>query len=479
MYDPSKPVRILIIDDDEDDYILTSGFLMDIEDRTLHIEWCYSYKTALEKITAKAADLYFVDYRLGAKTGIDLLKEALELNCEEPIILLTGKGNPNIDKQAMQMGAVDYLVKGELTSEKLERCIRYSLERAASTKALRANEKKYRNIFEKSKEAVFTTDSSLVFKDVNSAMSKLTGLDKQHLLNTSLYQLIEQETIRTSIQDGLATSGEVTDLELELVHSKSRKRYCILNLSMEKDSNNQPYIQGILHDITNQKKTERATLLAEKLAATGRLVRTLAHEVRNPLSNIHMSLEQLTNFTKDEDRIYLDIIDRNGKRINDLITELLTSSKPADMVLEKLVLQQVIDESISAAVDRLTLKQIKLKLNYPENPSYVRGDKGKLKIAILNIIINAIEAMEGTHRELRISLATTEDSHQLELTDTGCGIPPENLSKLFEPFFTSKRNGIGLGLASTLNILQAHSASIEVKSKVNAGTTFLLTFNHA
>jgi PAS domain S-box-containing protein len=479
MYDLNKPVRILIIDDDEDDYILTSGYLKDIEDRKLHIEWCYNYKTALERIAAKAFDLYFVDYRLGAKTGIDLLKEALEMNCEEPIILLTGKGNPNIDKQAMQMGAVDYLVKAELTSEKLERCIRYSLERAASTKALKANEKKYRNIFEKSKEAVFTTDTSLIFKDVNTAMSRLTGFDKQQLLKTSLYQLIEQEQARVSIQDRLAKFGEVTELELELTSTKNKKRYCILNLSTEKDSNNQPYVQGILHDITNQKKTERATLLAEKLAATGRLVRTLAHEVRNPLSNIHMSLEQLVGLTREEDRIYLDIIDRNGKRINDLITELLTSSKPADMVLEKLVLQQVIDESISAALDRLTLKQIKLKLKYPQQACYIRGDKGKLKIAFLNIIINAIEAMEAEPRELRIGVTTSEDTHVVEIADTGCGIPAENLSKLFEPFFTSKRNGIGLGLASTLNILQAHNSSIEVKSKVNSGTTFMLTFNHA
>src|SRR5688572_22406964 len=167
MYDSTKPVRILIIDDDEDDYILTSGFLKEIQDRTLEIDWCYSYKMAIERIAAKAADVYFVDYRLGAKTGIDLLGEAMQMNCEEPIILLTGKGNPNIDKQAMQTGAVDYLVKAELTSEKLERCIRYSLERAASTKALRANEKKYRNIFEKSKEAVFITDTNLVFRDVN------------------------------------------------------------------------------------------------------------------------------------------------------------------------------------------------------------------------------------------------------------------------------------------------------------------------
>lgn len=477
MYDPSKPVHILIIDDDEDDFILTSGFLRAIEDRNLDIQWCYSYKTALEKIAAKAADLYLVDYRLGAKTGIDLLKEALRMNCEEPIILLTGKGNTNIDKQAMEMGAVDYLVKGELTTEKLERCIRYSLERAASTKALSANEKKYRNIFEKSKEAVFTTDETLTFKDVNSAMSRLAGCDKQQLLKTNLYELIDNESIRSSIQERLAQAGEVNDLELELINTKGRKRFCILNLSLEKDSNSHAYVQGILHDITNQKKTERATLLAEKLAATGRLVRTLAHEVRNPLSNIHMSLEQLVGLTRDEDRIYLDIIDRNGKRINDLITELLTSSKPADMVLETIVMQNVIDEAIAAAVDRLTLKQIRLKLSYPETPCYVKGDIGKLKIAFLNIIINAIEAIDNEHGELSIALTCNEESNIVDITDNGCGIPQENLSKLFEPFFTSKRNGIGLGLASTLNILQAHKASVEVKSKVKNGTTFILTFN--
>ncbi|MBT1698798.1 PAS domain S-box protein [Fulvivirgaceae bacterium PWU4] len=478
MYDPSKPVRILIIDDDEDDFILTSGFLKGIEDRTLDIQWCYNYKAALQQIASKAFDLYLVDYRLGAKTGIDLLKEAMSMNCEEPIILLTGKGNPNIDKQAMEMGAVDYLVKAELTTEKLERCIRYSLERAASTKALRSNERKYRNIFEKSKEAVFTTDQALVFRDVNTAMSRLAGCDKHQLLNSNLYQLIDNESTRAQIQERLAKAGEINDMELEFNNTKGKKRYCILNLSLERDSNNNVYVQGILHDITNQKKTERATLLAEKLAATGRLVRTLAHEVRNPLSNIHMSLEQLNGLTRDEDRIYLDIIDRNGKRINDLITELLTSSKPAEMSFEKIAMQTVIDDTIAIALDRITLKQIKLKLNYPETPCYIRGDKNKLKIAFLNIIINAIEAISHDHGELSIAVTSTEESNSVEISDNGCGIPTENLSKLFEPYFTSKRNGIGLGLASTLNIIQAHNATVEVRSKVDEGTTFVVIFNH-
>ncbi len=478
MVDTTRPVRILIIDDDEDDFILTSGFLKSIQDRSFDIQWCYNYKTALSHIAGKDFDLYLVDYRLGAKTGIDLLTEAMMMNCEEPIILLTGKGNPNIDKQAMQVGAVDYLIKSELTTEKLERCIRYSLERAASTKALRANEKKYRNIFEKSKEAVFTTDSELLFRDVNTAMCRLVGCDKQELINTNLYQLIESEVTHLAIREQLESKGEVNDLEMELINMKGKKRYCILNLSQEKDSNSQSYIQGILHDITNQKKTERATLLAEKLAATGRLVRTLAHEVRNPLSNIHMSLEQLVGLTRDEDRIYLDIIDRNGKRINDLITELLTSSKPAEMAMEKITLQTVVDDAISAAVDRLTLKQIRLSLSYPETPCYIRGDRSKLKIAFLNLIINAIEAIQHDKGEITITLVCAEEYHLFEITDNGCGIPQENLTKLFEPYFTSKRNGIGLGLASTLNIIQAHNATIEVRSVVDAGTSFIVYFNH-
>ncbi|MBT1702421.1 hybrid sensor histidine kinase/response regulator [Chryseosolibacter indicus] len=479
MYSNDQQVRILIIDDDEDDFILTRTFLESIEDRKFDIQWCYNYKRALELIAQKQFDLYFVDYRLGAKTGIDLLREACENNCEEPIILLTGKGNSAIDKQAMQMGAVDYLVKSDLTTEKLERCIRYSLERSATLKALKANERKYRNIFEKSKEAVFTTNESLMFKDVNEAMSNLFGYEKQQLFQVSLYQLIEGESIRQTIREQLSSKGEVNDLEVEFYNSRGKKRNCILFLSQEEDNHNHRYFQGILHDITNQKKTERATLLAEKLAATGRLVRTLAHEVRNPLSNIHMSLEQLIASIKPEDKIYLDIIERNGKRINDLITELLTSSRPTEIAFENLALQTVIDETINAALDRITLKQIGLKVNYPEYPCYIKGDKEKLKIAFLNIIINAIEAIGHNKGELGILITHNEDNFAVEITDNGCGIPAENLSKLFEPYFTSKRNGIGLGLASTLNILQSHSATVEVKSKVGAGTTFIVTFNES
>src|SRR5688572_18817970 len=107
--------RILVVDDDEDDYFLTSELIRNIPSSGFTIDWCYSYKDALEQMTTKRHDLYFIDYLLGAKTGLELLKEAMAAGVEQPIILLTGKGNQKVDIEAMRVGAMDYLIKGELT----------------------------------------------------------------------------------------------------------------------------------------------------------------------------------------------------------------------------------------------------------------------------------------------------------------------------------------------------------------------------
>ena len=147
----------------------------------------------MELIKSKSYDIYFVDYRLGAKTGVDLLKEALEHNCEEPIILLTGKGNKAIDIEAMRLGATDYLVKSELNSEKLERCIRYAIERSIHLKALRNNEQKFRNIFERSKDAIFIADKNLYFRDFNHMSYVLFGYEREELQQMCLYDLVPEE----------------------------------------------------------------------------------------------------------------------------------------------------------------------------------------------------------------------------------------------------------------------------------------------
>ncbi len=469
--------QILIIDDDEDDFFLTSEYIKKINDREFKIDWCYKYADAIKHIKSHDYDLYFIDYYLGARTGLDLIKEAVVFQCEEPMVLLTGKGNQMIDREAMQAGAMDYLVKSELNVEKVERCIRYSLERAASVKALRSNERKYRSIFERSKDAVFLASEELVLKDVNDAASQLLEYSRQAAAAISLYDFLDAKENKY-ISHQLKMNGMVHDREVELQPKQGEKKNCILSLSTETDINGQRYVHGLLHDITELKKAEKATLQAEKLAATGRLVQTLAHEVRNPLNNINLSLEQLHQEIagKEDADMYMEIIQRNSKRISDIITELLNSSRPAEMSLKSKPLQIILDESVAAALDRITLQKVKLEINYSSQPAFVNADAEKLKLAFLNIIINAIEAMKSDGGILTITVEADKECHIVRIRDNGTGIEEENLSKLFEPYFTFKRNGLGLGLAASLNILQSHKGRVEVQSEINKGTVFIITF---
>ena len=176
---PNSPTRILIIEDDQDDFLIIEACIKDIPEKAFRIDWCYNYDEALQRIARASYDIYFVDYLLGEKTGLELLREARALNCDEPLILLTGIGNREVDVQAMTIGAVDFLVKSEINTEKLERCIRYALERSAYNKALRVKERKFLNIFERSKDAVFLTGEDLVFRDVNNATCELFKYDKE------------------------------------------------------------------------------------------------------------------------------------------------------------------------------------------------------------------------------------------------------------------------------------------------------------
>ena len=470
-------VRILIIDDDEDDYLITSDYIRHIPGAAFQIDWCPGYDQALTLMLDKSYDLYFTDYRLGAHSGVDLLKEASARGADVPIILLTGKGNREVDLEVMQLGAVDYLIKTELTVEKMERCIRYTMERMTHLRALKANERKYRSVFEKSKDFIFITDDMLDFQDVNDAGTTLFGYEPEELLQMNLCDLMDQAQHKKYLLNALESRKILSDWEVTLTAKDGEKKVCILTAAKEDEYNEIEFVQGIIHDITMMRKEERETLQAEKLAATGRLVRTLAHEVRNPLNNIMLSVEQIVQEKADEgSELYLNIIQRNAQRISGLINELLNTSKPTDVVPEEKALQSILDDVVAASIDRITLKRLQLQVNYPEPEIIIMADAEKLKLALLNVVINAVEAMEEGKGILQIELMALRHTALLKISDNGCGISEENISRLFEPYFTQKRNGMGLGLAFTLNILQAHKATTDVTSGEQKGTTFTITF---
>lgn len=475
---PKNEVKLLVVDDDEDDFFIIGDYIRQITSLNISISWCNNYNDALQHVINRDFDIYMVDYRLGIKSGVELLQNAAANQVEEPIILLTGFGNYNIDMQAMKLGAVDYLVKNELTIEKIERTIRYALERTRTLKAINASERKYRAIFEKSKDVIFTADESLQFTNINDIVISLLGYEKEECIGTiSLYDLIEQDDQKVNLQLLLQEQDEIDDWEVVLNAKGGKQVICYLSITKELASHNEEYIQGILHDITEHRKNEKAHLQSEKQGLARRMVQTMAHEIRNPLNNISLAIDQLQQELNDETVFpYVGIIGRNINRINDLITELMAISHPAELSLEPIAVQNVLDSTLSAAVDRLTLKKIKLNITYPDAPLYIRAHAQTLSIALLNILINAVEAVKED--EGKISLRAAQDDGQVVLMigDNGHGISKEDISHLFEPYFTKKRNGVGLGLAATLNILQGHSAHVEVSSNIGEGTEFKISF---
>lgn len=212
----------------------------------------------------------------------------------------------------------------------------------------------------------------------------------------------------------------------------------------------------------------------EKFTATGRIARTIAHEVRNPLTNINLAASQLkTDITDiDENSLSLfDIIERNGNRINKLISDLLNTTKFSELNFTNVSVNDVLDEALIMAQDRIGLHQVTIEKNYGAT-CHIIVDTEKIKVAFLNIIINAIEAMEPGKGILHVDTKTEKGKCFVTITDNGTGMDENALSKLFEPYFTNKPNGNGLGLANTQNIIFNHKGTVHVSSIIGKGTIF-------
>lgn len=262
--------------------------------------------------------------------------------------------------------------------------------------------------------------------------------------------------------------------EAWLITKTGEKKLCQINAFKRTDSNGFEYFLGVVRDITNLRKAEKEHVISEKVAATGRLIRTLAHEVRNPLTNINLSVDQLASELQEEDlSFFLEIIKRNSNRIGDLITELLNSYRPATITLNSCSGNQVVEESILHALDRINLKNIQLSKDLCEDIP-IQLDAEQMKIALVNIIINAVEAMETSKGRLDIQTLIRDSHYCIKIKDNGMGMSSEQLDRLFEPYFTSKSNGFGLGLSATLNIIQSHKGYIEVESTLGEGSTFVV-----
>lgn len=206
-------------------------------------------------------------------------------------------------------------------------------------------------------------------------------------------------------------------------------------------------------------------------------VTALAHEVRNPLTNINLAVDMLAYVVSDDEpKLYLDIIRRSSARINQLVFDLLKYQEPDQVEGNSYSMHQILDEVLEMAADRITLKNITVRKEYASQDKQILAEKDRIRIALTNIVINAIEAMTSKNGELRLIESQVDGHYCLQIGDNGCGIPAEHLQQIFHPYFTRKPGGLGLGLSTTWDILHANHIEMSVESKEGEGTCFTLLF---
>jgi len=215
---------------------------------------------------------------------------------------------------------------------------------------------------------------------------------------------------------------------------------------------------------------------SEKLAFTGRIAANIAHEIRNPLTNLAMAVQQLKKAVKPEEAATknMDIIKRNIERINSLITELLNCARPPKLNMQPCSIRKILEDILAFNRAKISSKRIKLIKSFTDNLFIIKIDKKRIERALSNILVNAVEAMPKGGK-LTIVTDVEGDSFVIKIQDTGNGISEEDIIRIFDPFFSLKPGGVGLGLAICYGIIVSHGGTIEVESKLKQGAVFIIS----
>ena len=482
----NEPVRVLLVDDDEDDYVLTRDWFCEMEGARFELEWVASYDAALNAIAHNDHDVYLFDYRLGERNGLDLLDEAIAKGCKAPIILLTGQGDHEIDVEAMKAGAADYLDKSQLGAPLLERSIRYAMERKQAEQKIREQAA----LLDITTDAILVRDRENKILFWNKGAEQMYGWKADDVLGKNANKLLYKET-SSQLEVALKTVLEIGEWQGELhqVTKDDKKIIVESRWTLVRDEAKQPKsILTVNTDITQKKQLEAQFLRTQRLESIGTLASGIAHDLNNVLTPILMTAQLLETQVHDErSKRLLPILVTNAKRGANLVKQVLSFARGLEGKFTILQIKHLISE-IKQIAKQTFPKSIEFSTSIPQYLGTVFGDATQLHQVLMNLCVNARDAMpDGGTLTISAENLFIDQNHAkmnldaqvgpyivITVADTGTGIPPEILDRIFEPFFTTKEigKGTGLGLSTVIGIIKSHGGFVKVYSEVGRGTQF-------
>ncbi|MFY9221165.1 MAG: response regulator [Blastocatellia bacterium] len=523
-------VKVLLIEDDEDDYLITRELLSEIKGTKFLLDWVMTYKTAQEAISQNNHDIYLVDYRLGESNGLDLIKEYISK--EEylsPFILLTGQNEYEIDVDAMKIGASDYLIKNELTAHILERAIRYALERARRLLALKQRDKQIQDqsrilesILHCIADGVLVADTNGKFLLFNPAAEYLIGKDFSPAKTeewTGHFGCFLADKITPYPSNELplvkAIRGESVDNVEVFICNPLKPDGVLLNVTARPLKGPSGILLGgvaVFHDITEYKKTQEE-LLQERAMLTRRveertadlqltnieLARTsqmkdeflasMSHELRTPLNAIIGLSEALMEGVYgglNEDQISnLQIIEESGQHLLSLINDILDLSKieagKLELFFDWVIVESICQASLAFIKQIASKKSQKVSFMMDSQVDKIWVDARRLKQILVNLLSNAVKfTPEGGSIGLEVIGDPKEHIIKFVVWDTGIGIKESEWERIFQPFvqidsaLSRKNYGTGLGLTLISKMVDLSEGSISVESQEGTGSKFTI-----
>ncbi|BAZ70408.1 multi-sensor hybrid histidine kinase [Fischerella sp. NIES-4106] len=479
-------IEVLLIDDDEDDYILTRDWFGEFQVVSCALEWVNSYQAGRDAILTGQYDVYLVDYRLGEGNGLELLRQAINNGCAAPIIFLTGQGDREIDIEAMKAGAADYLEKSQLAAPLLERSIRYALER-------KQNEKKIREqaaLLDVATDAIFVQDLDNKILFWNKAAELLYKWKKEEAIGKKALELWQEKDLsKLQAAFSILMKNRAWEGELQQITKIGQEITVESRWTLVRDFDHRSQCFLVVNtDITQKKLLESQFLRAQRLESIGTLASGIAHDLNNVLAPILMTAQLLESQLDDErSKRLLPILITNAKRGANLVKQVLSFTRGMEGDRTLLQFKHIVRE-IQQVMRETFPKSIEVSTLIPANLWTIYGDATQLHQVLMNLCVNARDAMpiSGSLSISAENFLVDENYARMHLdarigayvaitvTDTGVGIAPGILDRIFEPFYTTKEfgKGTGLGLSTVLGIIKSHGGFINVYSELGKGTQF-------
>jgi two-component system sensor histidine kinase HydH len=328
--------------------------------------------------------------------------------------------------------------------------------------------------------AVISVDNNGIIKTFNRKSEEIFGKKKEKVLNKNYEGVLNLNVKEKSFLKKCLLEKKNITQEMTLERDGLKKKILDIDTSFLTDESGQ--ITGIvlvIRDVSEIKNLNEEVARHKRLAALGKLSAGIAHEIRNPLSSIRGLAQFVSNSFSENDERKEDIntIIQEVDRLNKLVMQVLDFAKLKELNLTCFSLNDLINKIVELFKLEIKDKKIEFRLKLSKDISQIQADEDQIKQILMNIIINAIQAI-ADNGEIKIttkkSLLRGESVIELIIEDNGIGIPEKDLNQVFDPFFTNKEQGTGLGLSIVYKLIEGHKGKIKVESKEGKGTKFII-----